>query len=154
MDLTDLQGLTSGITQWFKRFQFGSKAQLAFLEDLYLLVNDGIPANRAIEMMAQISEGITREVALSIAQKISEGQALAEGMRSWFASNTVEIIRVGEEGGTLRETMKSAINTLTQHSSALGTLISSITYPLMVISMACVIIVYLKNSLFVQFQVV
>ena len=36
-----------------KRFQFGTKNQLAFLEDFYLLVGDGIPANRAIEMMAQ-----------------------------------------------------------------------------------------------------
>lgn len=154
ISLEGFSGLTEQFMRRMRRFQFGGKAQLAFLEDLFVLINDGIPANRAIEMMAQISEGITREVALSIAQKISEGQALAEGMRSWFAPNTVEIIRVGEEGGALTETMKSAINTLSQRSGALGALIGAITYPLMVITMACVIIVYLNDSVFVQFQTI
>ncbi len=136
----------------FKRMQFGSKAQLAFLEDLYLLVNDGIPANRAIEMMAQATTGITREVALSIAQKISEGQPLAEGMRDWFAVNIVEIIRVGEEGGALTETLKSAIKTLGQQSGAVGAVLSAVTYPLLVIIMACAIIIYLNNGVFQEFQ--
>lgn|SRR3990167_6021617 len=154
MDLTDLQGLTSGITQWFKRFQFGSKAQLAFLEDLYLLVNDGIPANRAIEMMAQVSEGITREVALSITQKIGEGQPLADGMRDWFSMNVVEIVRVGEEGGALGQTMKSAINMLGQRGVAMGAFIAAISYPLMVIAIGCSIIVYLNGSVFIQFKAI
>src|SRR5689334_6312699 len=87
----------------FKQFQFGNKAQLAFLEDFYTLVNDGIPANRAIEMMVQVAGGIQRDVALAIAQKISEGQPLAEGMKEWFSPNVVEIVRVGEEGGALVE---------------------------------------------------
>ncbi len=144
---------TSGrFLQRLKRLQFGGKSQLAFLEDLYTLVSDGIPANRAIEMMAQATTGITRDVALSIAQKISEGQALADGMRDWFSINVVEIIRVGEEGGALVETLKSAIKTLGQQSGALGAVISAVTYPLMVITIACSIIVYLNGSVFVQFQ--
>src|SRR6185312_15885317 len=110
-----------------------------------------IPANRAIEMMAQATTGITREVALSIAQKISEGQPLAEGMRDWFKINIVEIIRVGEEGGALVETLRSAIKTLGQQSGAVGAVLSAISYPLIVIIMACSIIVYLSNGVFVQF---
>ncbi len=144
--------LLTKIGHTFKRMQFGGKAQLAFLEDFYVLLSDGIPANRAIEMMAQVTTGISHDVALAIGHKISEGQPLAEGMRDWFAINVVEIIRVGEEGGALVETVKSAINTLTQHSGALGSLIGAITYPLMVISLACAIIVYLSNSVFVQFK--
>ena len=81
-----------------KRFQFTKKKQLAFLEDLFVLINDGIPANRAIEMMAQVTQGLTREVAVALSQKIAEGQPLAEGMKEWFAPNVVEIIRVGEAG--------------------------------------------------------
>jgi type II secretory pathway component PulF len=146
------ESLLDSIGQHLKRMQFGNKAQLAFLEDLYVLVNDGIPANRAIEMMAQVTTGLSRDVALSIGQKISEGQPLAEGMRDWFAVNIVEIIRVGEEGGALVETTKSAINTLTQHSGAWGALIKAISYPLMVICLACAIIVYLDNSVFQQFK--
>lgn len=156
MDLTNINfvELPGKALQWLKRFQFGAKAQLAFLEDFYTLVNDGIPANRAIEMMAEISGGINREVALSIAQKISEGQALAEGMRDWFAPNIVEIIRVGEEGGALVETVESAIKTLGQRSSTLSAFTGAVTYPLIVIVMASAIIVYLNNSVFVQFKAI
>src|SRR5579883_2442501 len=118
-----LKNLTDGVVRWFNHARFGSKQQLAFLEDFYLLVNDGIPANRAIEMLSQVTTGLTREVALSISQKISEGQPLAEGMRDWFTSNVIEIIRVGEEGGALNETIKSAINTMTQRSGTLSALI-------------------------------
>lgn len=140
------------IVHQFKRMQFGGKAQLAFLEDFYVLVNDGVPANRAIEMMAQVTTGISHDVALSIGHKISEGQPLADGMQEWFSTNIVEIIRVGEEGGVLVETLKSAINTLTQQSGALGALIGAVTYPIIVIVLACGIIVYLANSVFVQFK--
>jgi type IV pilus assembly protein PilC len=135
-----------------KRMQFGSKAQLAFLEDFYTLVADGIPATRAIEMMTQVTTGLNRDAALSITQKISEGQPLAEGMKDWFAPNIVEIIRVGEEGGALNETLKSAISTLGQKSSALTALLQAVTYPLLVIIMACVIIIYVNNEVFSQFR--
>jgi len=150
----DPQTLIEKIQHRIKKFQFGAKAQLAFLEDLYLLINDGIPANRAIEMMAQVTTGITRDVALSIADKISQGRPLADGMLGWFTMNVIEIIRVGEEGGALAETIRSAINTLTQRSGSTGALISAISYPLLVIIMACSIIIYLNNSVFVQFRAI
>lgn len=142
---------TSKIVNFIKHIQFGSKYQLSFLEDLYVLVNDGIPPNRAIEMLTQVTTGINRDVAESIAQKISEGQPLAEGMRNWFSPNVIEIIRVGEEGGALAETMRSAIKTLGERSSTMGAFLSALIYPTLVIVMACVILIYLEGSVFQQF---
>jgi len=138
----------------FKRWRFGNKAQLAFLEDLSLLINDGIPANRAVDMMSQVTEGLTREVAYSLSEKISQGQPLAEGMKDWFAMNVVEIIRVGEAGGALSETLKSSINMLSQRGVAVGAFLGAVSYPILVISIACGVIVYLSNSVFVQFRLI
>lgn len=154
LSLEGLKNTTSRITLAIKHWQFGNKAQLAFLEDLYLLINDGIPANRAVEMMGQVTTGLTQEVAVSLSQKIAEGQPLAEGMREWFAMNVVEIIRVGEAGGALGQTMKSAINTLSQRGVAIGSFVGAISYPIMVITMACLVIIYLNNSVFVQFRAI
>ncbi len=137
-----------------KRFQFNKKTQLAFLEDLSLLINDGIPANRAIEMMAHVGKGLNKEVATSIALKISQGQPLAEGMKEWFSPNVVEIVRVGEAGGALAQTLKSAINMLSQQGVAMGAFVGAVSYPLLVITMACVIIIYLNDSVFVQFKAI
>ena len=155
MDLDDIAGdfksYAHEFTMGFKRWQFGNKKQLGFLEDFYTLVSDGIPPNRAVDMMAQVTTGLTKEVALSLSEKIGEGQPLAEGMSEWFAPNVVEIIRVGEAGGALAETIKSAINMLSQQGAAMGSLISAIAYPLVVVVMACVIIVYLEGQVFAEF---
>jgi len=154
MELAVVGSVFTKIYGRWKRFRFGTKAQLAFLEDFYLLINDGIPANRAIEMMADATTGLTREVALSIGQKISEGQPLAEGMRDWFNINVVEVVRVGEQGGALVETVKSAVNTLGRSSGAMGSFIAAVAYPVIVIVMACGIILYLDKSVFVQFAAI
>lgn len=149
-----LTQLGSQFNMAFKHWQFGSRAQLGFLEDLYVLINDGIPATRAVEMMSHVATGLTRDVALSIAQKIAEGQPLAEGMKEWFAPNVIEIIRVGEAGGALAQTMKSAINMLAQRGIAVGAFVGAISYPLFVIGLGCFVIIYLNNSVFEQFRMI
>lgn len=154
LSLDELKNLTDKIFLAFKHWQFGNKRQLGFLEDLYLLINDGIPANRAVEMMSQVTTGINRDVAISLTEKIAQGQPLADGMKEWFAPNVVEIIRVGEAGGALAQTMKSAINTLSQQGVAMGALIGAMMYPLLVIVIACGVIVYLDKSVFVQFKMI
>lgn len=148
------QELVAKIKLTFNHWRFGNKKQLAFLEDLYLLINDGIPANKAVEMMAQVTTGTTRDVALTLTQRISQGQALAEGMKEWFAPNVVEIIRVGESGGALAQTMKSAINSLSQSGVAMSAFFGKISYPLIVIVMGCIIILYLDKSVFTQFAMI
>lgn len=150
--VNDLKNIADKSLLAIKRFQFGTKAQLGFLEDLSLLINDGIPATRAIEMMSQVTTGLSREVALSIGYKIAEGQPLAEGMKEWFSPNVVEIIRVGESGGALAQTMTSAINMLSQQGMAFGAFFTAIAYPLFVIGIACCVIVYINNSVFEQFR--
>lgn len=154
LSFDDIRNLGNRLALMVRRLQFSTKLQLAFLEDLYLLINDGIPANRAIEMMAQVTTGITREVALSIAQKIAEGQPLAEGMRDWFSMNVVEIIRVGEAGGALAQTMKSAINMLSQRGVAFTAFAGALTYPIIVIAIACGVMVYLDKQVFTQFRLI
>lgn len=145
------KSLSVKISEKIKRLRFGTKAQLVFLEDFAHLIEDGIPPNKAIEMLAKAAKGVSKEVAASIAATISTGRPLAEGMRDWFAFNVVEIIRIGEEGGALGETIKSAINMMSSRSSTMGALIGAVAYPATVCLIACLVIIYLNNSVFTQF---
>ncbi|HVE43760.1 MAG TPA: type II secretion system F family protein [Gammaproteobacteria bacterium] len=156
MDFTieDAKEMAQRAGQYLRRWQFGTKKQLAFLEDFFVLIQDGIPANRAIEMMSQVTKGLTFEVAVSISQKISQGQQLADGMQDWFSPNIVEIIRVGEAGGALTQSLQSAINMLAQKGVAISSFVGAVSYPLVVISIACVVILYLKSSVFTQFALI
>lgn len=147
-----LQKTGDRIRRVFKRLEFTKKKQQSFLEDLYTLIHDGVPANRAVEMMSRSMTGINKEVATSLASKIAQGQPLADGMKEWFAPNVVEIVRVGEAGGALAQTIQSAVNMLAQQGAALGELIGAIAYPIFVITIACGLIIYLKGSVFEQFQ--
>jgi type II secretory pathway component PulF len=153
-ELAEMGAYTEKAKTFIKHVRFSNKQQLAFLEDLYLLINDGIPANRAIEMMSQVTTGVSKDVAISLSQKIAEGQPLADGMREWFSMNVVEIVRVGESGGALAQTMKSAINMLSQQGVAKGAFIAALLYPLMVISVACILILYLDSVVFAQFRMI
>lgn len=154
LSLEGARALYEKILLTLKHWQFSSKKQLAFLEDLYLLINDGIPANRAVEMMSQVSKGINRDVAESLASKIAQGQPLAEGMKEWFSMNVVEIVRVGEAGGALGQTMKSAINMLSQQGASYSAFVGAVSYPLVVIGIGCIMTIYLNNSVFGQFRLV
>jgi toxin co-regulated pilus biosynthesis protein E len=149
-----LNNLFANLMLGLKRWQFNNKLQLAFLEDLYVLINDGIPANRAIDMMAQVTTGLTREVAFSLSQKIAQGQPLAEGMQDWFNVNVIEIVRVGETGGALAQAIKSAINMLSQRGIAAGAFVSALAYPLLVIVVAGVVMVYLNKVVFSEFATI
>lgn len=150
----EMKGIFEKLSLAFRRWRFGNKAQLGFLEDLFTLINDGIPANRAVEMMSKLSTGLPKEVATSLAEKIGEGQPLAEGMKGWFSPNVIEIVRVGETGGALAMTMKSAINMLSQQGVAMGSFVAAVSYPLLVILIACIIIIYLNTSVFDQFRAI
>jgi type II secretory pathway component PulF len=151
---TDFADIFGRVQLYVKKLQFGNKKQLAFLEDLYVLINDGIPANRAVEMMSKATRGITQEVAQTLTTRIGEGQPLAEGMREWFNSNVVEIVRVGEAGGALAQTLKSAINMLSQQGMAMGAFVGALAYPLFVIAIACAVIIYINSTVFSQFRAI
>lgn len=152
--LETAQSYFSSFYQGLRHWQFGNKKQLAFLEDLFVLINDGVPPNRAIDMMANVATGLNKEVAMSLSENIARGQPLADGMSEWFSPNVVEIIRVGEAGGALAQTIKSSINMLSQRGVAIGSFIGALAYPLFVLVIGCVVMVYLNTSVLDQFKAI
>lgn len=138
-----------------RKLSFDGKAQQAFLEDISTLVSDGVPAPYAVEMVGRISKkGVAKEVARAITQKIAEGKGLAEGMEGWFSVPIVELIRAGERGGTLADTLAFASKTLSQSNSAISAFVSAVLYPLIVIIMGCGVCVFVNKTVFKQFLMI
>jgi type II secretory pathway component PulF len=136
--------------QWYK-LQFGRKQQQAFLEDLSSLMNDGVAVNQAIETIRDVSSGIMQRVAAHIANQIAQGKLLADGMQGWFKRPLVEIIRTGENSGTLTTTLTAATRSFSQQSSAITALINALLYPLTVVLLALGVSVFIKNSVLISF---
>src|SRR5436853_203668 len=101
------------VLRW-QRFQFNRKYQRAFLEDFAALIEDGVPANQAIDVIIGVSGGITKKVAEAISLSLAKGQSIAGGMQYWFSHAVVEVIRVGESNGALPQTLRAAANSYTQ----------------------------------------
>ncbi len=142
------------IEKRLNKLLFTRNDQRAFLEDVSNLIKDGVPAPQSIATVQEISKGPTKEAAKDILQSISEGQRISESFAYWFPPSIVEVIRSGEEGGVLPETMKTAVDFLNQRDSALSSLLSSLMYPLTVFIMGCIVSVFLRHSVFENFAAI
>jgi type II secretory pathway component PulF len=144
----------ANFTDQLDKLLFTKKEQKVFLEDICTLIKDGIPAQRAITTVRDLSTGATKNIANKMLKKISEGQRISDSMSEWFPPAVVEIIKAGEEGGSLYENLHSAINFLAQSSEALTSFIASTIYPFTVFIMALILSVFLKHSVFNSFATI
>lgn len=131
--------------------QFDKKKQLAFLEDLTSLIEDGVPVSQAIETILEISSDIQTDVAESVSTALGEGKTLADGLQPWFSTAIVEIVRSSEHGGNLATALRSATNTLSNSSSNAAEVINALVYPLVIVSLALVLVVFIKSSVLSTF---
>ncbi len=140
----------------FDRFLFRGGDQQSFLEDLATLVEDGVPAPKAIVVLEKVMEGASKMVAKNISRALAEGKSFSDGMVGWFPHYVVELVRIGEQGGTMVHNIRVAAEALGQQSEVLATVLSTLTYPLIVLVFACGIIVNFnsKGGLLDQFALV
>lgn len=139
---------------YLSRLEFTKTKQCAFLQDLCTLVGDGVPAPQAVGVIHKVASGAPRAVARSILIAIAKGQRISDGMEGWFPQHIVAIIRNGEEGGSFTEMMSVAAKSLEEHISVTSSLIGSVTYPLIVFAMACIVAVFLRHYIFSTFETI
>jgi len=131
--------------------QFWSQRQQTLLADLLALINDGVALNQAMVTLCRIYEGVPKKVAEHMMDELSKGQSLAIGMQEWYPVTIVEIVRAGEEGGTFAQALQSAVNYYKERVSALRIAVQSMLYPCIVILVALIMLVVIKNSVLTDF---
>ena len=142
------------IEQKWHQLQFNRKLQQAFLEDVALLVEDGVSVTKAIDTLVKVATGPTKVVAGVAAEAIGKGKLLADGLVGWFNPAIIEIIRAGELGGDLARSLRAAANSLTQTNSIWSILINSLAYPVVVLGLALGLTVFLKYSVLSSFATI
>lgn len=134
-----------------QKLQFTHREKLAFLEDLSSLVEDGVVATQAVEAISQVSKNITRVVANDIGYVIASGRGLAEGMQPWFPHTVYEIVRAGEESGTLSESLIIAAQSFKRGANATKELIHSLFYPVTVFIISLILLIFVKKTVLESF---
>lgn len=134
------------------QLQFRRKQQRIFLENLSSLIEDGVSVSQAVDTIAQIYDGITKKVAEDILQGIAAGKLLSDCLANWFPYSVVEMIRAGEMGGSLKQSIKTITQSLAESSHVIAILIKTLTYPIIVFVLALIVMVFVKNSTLVTFS--
>lgn len=138
-------------TTKLERFLFSSKDKQSFLEDLSTLIEDGLPATKAVTVIDELSEGAAKKLTQSILAKISQGKSFVEGMEGWFPIAVLELIRAGEQGGTLAQNIRSAAESMGRSNEVMGVLIGSLTYPIIVLVVGIAVLLYFSQNVIPQF---
>lgn len=143
---------SSGFLTKIEQLLYSKKDQQAFLEDFSTLVDDGVPANKAVEVMYKISTGSTKKLCKDVLDEIAQGHPIANGLVKWFPNHIVELVKAGEQGGTLAQNLRSGGEAMGRSNEAIASLFGSLTYPIVVLLAGLAVLVYINNSIFIQFE--
>lgn len=84
--------------------------KITFARNLGAMIQAGLPISRALTVMErQTNHGTLKKILAELNVEISRGQTLSDAMRGYknvFSSLFISMVRAGEEGGTLAESLR------------------------------------------------
>lgn len=120
------------------------KALVIFTKQFALLIQSGMPLLESISISTQQTEDNVLKVALkAIYKDVERGNSLSGSMEKHeaaFPGLLTSVVRVGEEGGFLDESMKSMSKTYQTELEMKQRIKSAMTYPLIVVGVAVAVL--------------
>jgi type IV pilus assembly protein PilC len=124
-------------------FSVSQKEKIFFTEHLSLMIKGGIPLNEAIETLKEETKSSTFKKALTkILSRILEGQKLSESFSLFpriFDKFFCSVVKVGEESGTLEESLKYLARHLRSDYEMKKKVKGALIYPTIIIIVALIV---------------
>jgi general secretion pathway protein F len=124
--------------------------------ELGTLLHAGLPLDRALSIMATLSEGERlKQMLESVREQVKGGATLADAMQSQegvFNRFYINLLRAGESGGALGVVLERLAEHLEQSREIRETLTSALIYPAILIIVALVSIFILLGYVVPQFK--
>lgn len=118
-----------------------------FTRQLATLISAGVPAARSLESIAdQSDDSRLRSLLLTILEDIKSGQTLAGAFTpfpSLFPAIYINIVKAGEESGTLDLSLSTLADFLEEQEKLLEKIKSALTYPLLMMLIATLVVIFL-----------
>jgi type II secretory pathway component PulF len=128
----DLSGLLK-----FRGGKISSKDVLAFTTQLGTALRAGLPMMRGLELIRdQQHKPVTKELLGELVEAVSSGKALSEAMAKHedvFSTLYLSMVRVGETGGILEQTMAQLADMLDREEKIKSNMKNAAAYPLFVL---------------------
>lgn len=117
--------------------------KLMFTRNLEVMVGAGIPLPRAINILASQSRNKKFKTALlEISEKITQGNRLSESMekyRNIFSEFFVNMIKVGEEAGTMEDVLKNLTLQMERDHQLRSRIKGAMVYPAVILTAMIII---------------
>ena len=138
------------------------KEKMLFAEHLSLLIRGGTTLNEALDILKEESKSKRFKKAIEkISKRILEGESLNKSLAAYpkiFNKFFQNVVKVGEESGTLQENLKYLSLCLKNQYSLKQKVLGALIYPVIVISVALVIVsgtmIFVLPNLFEKLNII
>jgi general secretion pathway protein F len=138
-------GTTSGLTRLFERVPARELALLT--RQLATLTKAGLPLVECLStLIEQMEHAALKRVLSYVRQQVREGRSLADALQAHprvFSSIYINMVRAGEESGTLETVLARLADYSEDQARLLRTVQSALTYPLLMVVVASAILLFL-----------
>lgn len=139
-----------------KRKKVKSSDVLLFTEKLAVLLRSGIPIDRSLSLMVELSESENmRSIASSLLKDVNSGKSLADAMAKFpdfFSKLYVNMIKAGESAGVVDVVMEQLLDYLRQKEELKSYVISSLIYPALLLTVGVLTVGILVGYVLPKFQ--
>ncbi|MBI3458501.1 MAG: type II secretion system F family protein [Candidatus Rokubacteria bacterium] len=132
---------------------------LAFTQQLSTLVDAGIPLDRALTILADLSVSPRlRQIVQDVAQSVRAGSTLADALSRHhprpFSRLYINTVRAGEKGGVLEATLRRLTEHLEATRELRDALSSAMIYPALLLTVGVGAVVFLLTFVLPRFAVI
>jgi general secretion pathway protein F len=129
----------SGLAGLFKRAEMSAAQVLQFTQQLATLLGAGQPLDRALQILLDLPETPTaRRVIERIRETVRGGAPLSQALEQQhgvFSRLYVNMVRAGEVGGSLHDTLKRLADYLERSKALRESVINALIYPSILVAM-------------------
>ena len=122
---------------FFRTGRLTAKQRLEFIAELAHLVRSGVPLDRCLQILADsTTTERVRQLAVTLREGLRGGQSLSEAMAQKapeFGELTVSMIRVGEAGGVLDDSLEKLAGFMARTEEIKRFILSSSIYPIVLL---------------------
>ena len=150
------QASGAGLGSLFKRKTFGSDQVLQFTQQLATLLGAGQPLDRALGILLELPDTPeARRVIERVRESVRGGTPLSAAMEQQhgtFSRLYVNLVRAGEAGGNLHESLRRLADYLERSAQQRSRIINAMIYPVILLSLVVLSVTFLMAFVVPQFQ--
>ena len=143
-----------------KRFSFrSSRADLvSFTTELSALLGAGLPLDRSLSILAELSEGgEIKKVVQSVVKALREGSSFSEALQQHpdvFPKLYINMVRAGEAGGVVNVVLEKLNEFLESSKELKDSIVSAMIYPLILLFTGSASVIVLLTYVLPKFTVI